>query len=163
MAIKYIRFIWFSFLICFLVTGCSTHTIDENAPAAASVNSQTKGSLPEYSLDFGDVLIPAELKVVKNGSFIYRTSNYSAGVLVYKGRVVNASLIKFFETNMPKDGWSLVCAFKSERSVLLFQKSNKWCIVNITDRTGGVDVEIWVAPSLKDISELQGQEGLLNG
>jgi hypothetical protein len=47
---------------------------------------------------------------------------------------------------MAKDNWRTVSAFKSPRTLLLFQKENRWCVINITDGDWNTTVEIWVAP-----------------
>lgn len=96
--------------------------------------------------DFNDVLVPRELKLDSKSSFVYHTTGFTAGVLVYKARVEISSLIEFFEKNMTKDNWQVVGAFKSPRTLLLFQKENRWCVINITDTSYGTQVEIWVAP-----------------
>jgi len=47
---------------------------------------------------------------------------------------------------MAKDNWQIVGTFKSPRTLLLFQKENRWCVINITDGRFDTLVEIWVAP-----------------
>ena len=106
--------------------------------------------------DFGDVLIPKELKIDKGSSFIYSAPGFSAGVLALSGRVNVSSLCSFFEENMAKDNWKLVVSFKSPRTLMLFQKENRWCVINITDGKFSTEVEIWVAPTVTE-----GARGLL--
>ncbi len=96
--------------------------------------------------DFEDVLIPREIKLNAKSSFVYHTSGFTAGVLVFKSKVERNSLIQFFENNMTKDNWQAVSSFKSPRTLLLFQKENRWCVINITDNNWDTLVEIWVAP-----------------
>jgi hypothetical protein len=99
--------------------------------------------------DFGDVLIPKELKIDQKPSFIYRTGGYACGLMTLSGHVELTSLINFFSNNMVKDNWRLLSTFKSPRTLLLFQKENRWCIITITE--GGLfsstEVAIWVAPT----------------
>jgi len=99
--------------------------------------------------DFGDVLIPKELKIVQDPSFIYRTGGYACGLMVLKGRVELTSMINFFANNMVKDNWRLLSTFKSPRTLLLFQKDNRWCIITITEGRFSMpsEVAIWVAPT----------------
>jgi hypothetical protein len=97
--------------------------------------------------DFGDVLIPLELKVDRDSSFIYHAPGFTAGVLALTGRVEASSLIRFFENNMAKDNWKLVSSFKSPRTIMFFNKANRSCIINITERSFSSEVEIWVAPN----------------
>lgn len=100
--------------------------------------------------DFGDVLVPLELKVDKERSFVYHAPGFTAGVLGLSGRVEVDSLIRFFENNMAKDNWRLVSAFKSPRTIMFFTKANRSCIINITEKKFKSEVEIWVAPTTED-------------
>ena len=134
--------------------GCSSLTKKNNQATAPSETSDSRAQARYY--DFGDVLVPNELKVEKKSSFIYQTEGFSAGVLVLKGRIETSSLISFFENNMTKDNWHMISSFKSERTMLLFQKAHRWCVMSITDERFNTYVEIWVAPTTKGI-----QTGLL--
>jgi hypothetical protein len=130
-----------------LVSGCSTLSQNEEDAATQPAAEQKKEETPLY-YDFGDVPVPPELKLSPKSSFVYRTQGFSAGVLVLKGRVDVGSLITFFENNMARDNWQVVSTFKSLRTLLLFQKENRWCVINITDDTYNTHVEIWVAPTV---------------
>lgn len=130
------------------IGGCSSLTKKDDKATAPSAKSGS--GVPALYYDFGDVLVPKELKVDKKASFIYQTEGFSAGVLVLKGRIETSSLISFFEKNMTKDNWKMISSFKSERTMLLFQKAHRWCVMNITDERFNTYVEIWVAPTTKD-------------
>lgn len=112
--------------------------------------TETKTPEPLY-YDFEDVLVPSELKLDKKRSFVYHAPGFTAGVLVLTGRVEMDSVIEFFENNMAKDNWRLVSSFKSPRTIMFFNKPNRSCIINITERRLKTEVEIWVAPSVEDI------------
>lgn len=143
----YLAILIFMITVVFTVGGCSSLSKkDDKATAPAS---KTSSAVAARYYDFGDVLVPKELKVDKKSSFIYQTSGFSAGVLVLKGRIETSSLISFFETNMTKDNWNIISSFKSERTMLLFQKTHRWCVINITDEAFSTYVEIWVAPTTK--------------
>ena len=118
----------------------------ESSLPQASVKAK-KGPMPLY-YDFGDILIPKELKLQKKLSFVYAASGRTAGVLSFKANVEVYSLIKFFETSMEKDNWKLVSSFRSPRTLLLFRKENATCMINITEQTFTTVVEIWVAPEM---------------
>jgi len=128
--------------------GCSSLTKKNDQVTAPSVKSSS--GVPALYYDFGDVLVPKELKVDKKSSFIYQTEGFSAGVLVLNGRIETSSLISFFEKNMAQDDWHMISSFKSERTMLLFQKAHRWCVMNITDERFSTYVEIWVAPTTRD-------------
>ncbi|MBW2411427.1 MAG: hypothetical protein JRF72_16640 [Deltaproteobacteria bacterium] len=133
-----------------LICGCSSTSQKKDEPETQPVAEAQKEESPLY-YDFGDVPVPPELKLVTKSSFVYRTQGFSAGVIVLKGRVELGSLIEFFENNMAKDNWQVVSTFKSTRTLLLFQKENRWCVINITDETYNTHVEIWVAPTTNPI------------
>jgi hypothetical protein len=127
------------------VGGCASNKKDKTVTAPSVEGS----GVPALYYDFGDVLVPRELKVDKKSSFIYQTEGFSAGVLVLKGRIDSSSLISFFDRNMAKDNWQMISSFKSDRTMLLFQKAHRWCVMNINDETFNTYVEIWVAPTTK--------------
>jgi len=133
-----------------LFTGCSTlKTNEKDSSFSNTFFSKEKKDVPIY-YDFGDVLIPKELKIDKDSSFVYSAPGFSAGVLALNGRVDVSSLCAFFEENMIKDNWKLIVSFKSPRTVILFQKENRWCVINITDGKFSTGVEIWVAPTVTE-------------
>jgi len=134
--------------LIFLITGCSALPSEKKSTESHEASSKKEKPGPLY-YDFGDVLIPRELKVDRKSSFIYTTSGFSAGVLVLKGRVEIGSLISFFEKNMAKDNWRLISSFKSSRTIMLFQKQNRWCVINITESIS-TRIEIWVAPTMNE-------------
>ena len=146
---------WILATLIFLISGCAALKPDEKNTTPGSTIQKEKKDLPVY-YDFGDVLVPKELKIDKGSSFVYKAPGFSAGVLALNGRVEVGSLCTFFEDNMAKDNWRLISAFKSPRTVMLFQKQNRWCVINITDGDFSTDVEIWVAPSIAE-----GSSGLM--
>ncbi|OQY05489.1 MAG: hypothetical protein B6I22_07325 [Desulfobacteraceae bacterium 4572_123] len=133
--------------IVFLATGCSHLPKGEKNTETPVVADQDAGPVPLY-YDFGDVLIPSELKVDKKSSFVFRTANFSAGVISLKGRVEVSSLLTFFNSNMQKDNWKEIASFKSPRSVIMYEKANRYCVINISEKNFTTYVEIWVAPTL---------------
>jgi len=134
--------------LIFLIIGCSALPSEKSSLESHEASLRKDKTGPLY-YDFEDVLIPRELKVDRKSSFIYTTSGFSAGVLVLKGRVELGSLISFFEKNMAKDNWRLVSSFKSSRTIMLFQKQNRWCVINITESIS-TRIEIWVAPTMNE-------------
>jgi hypothetical protein len=131
------------------VSGCTGLETKSSDPSSSASAKKDEGPVPLY-YDFGDVLVPSELKINKENSFVFQTPGLSAGVLSLKGRVESGSLIAFFENNMAKDAWKKVSSFKSPRTILMFQKENRWCVINITDGDFTTSVEIWVAPTMSE-------------
>lgn len=132
-------------LLVLLSGGCASQ---KGATADSTSVENTDRNAPLY-YDFGDVLVPREMKVDQNASFVFRTPGLSAGVLSMKGRVDGHSLITFFENNMANDNWSLVSAFKSYRNIMLFKKESRWCVINITEKKMNTYLEIWVSPTVE--------------
>jgi len=132
-----------------VVAGCTGLQTKTSEPSSSASAKKDEGPVPLY-YDFGDVLVPSELKIDKDASFVFQTPGLSAGVLSLSGRVESSSLIAFFENNMAKDAWKKVSSFKSPRTILMFQKENRWCVINITDGDFTTTVEIWVAPTMSE-------------
>ena len=109
--------------------------------------SEVEAPAPVY-YDFVDILIPAELSLVKKSSFVYSTPSFSAGVLVFEGYVQGESLVNFFTTNMSKDGWTLKSSFRYRRVILSFDKEKRSCLVSVAEFPLKTRVEIWVAPQV---------------
>ncbi len=130
-------------------TGCTLFKTKPDSTSGDINKPASKGPAPLY-YDFGDVLIPGELKVDKKESFVYNSTGFSAGVLVLNGRVEIDSLIAFFENNMIKDNWRKVCSFKSAHTLMLFQKENRWCVVSIHESNFTTHAKVWVAPTVSE-------------
>lgn len=134
----------------FLLTSCSTLKSKKASPRTPSNPSSTIAAPKSNNvyLDFGDVLLPKQLKTDRKNSFVFSTSGFTAGVLSLKGRVEVNSLMTFFENKMPVDGWQMISAIKASRSMLLFRKQERWCVISIIEGRMSSSVEIWVAPTL---------------
>ena len=147
---KVLAFIGISAVFFLIISGCAGLKSKKSGPKAQVTTPKVKGPSPLY-YDFGDVLIPNELKVNKKASFVYTSSGFSAGVLTLSGRVEISSLIAFFESNMQKDNWRIISSFKSPRTIMLFQKESRWCVINITEKYCKTHVEVWVAPTISEV------------
>jgi len=150
------RVVWagFTVLMTFflLFSGCAMFKGKKSGSSAASTSTRSKNEKAPHYQDFSDILIPGEMKMDKKNSFVYKTPGFTSGVLSAKGRVDANSLIRFFENNMEKDNWSLVSAFVSPRTIMLYQKENRWCVINISDKDFNTYAEIWVAPTAEGAS-----------
>ncbi len=113
-------------------------------------SAATSGPLPKY-YDFEDVPVPCELNLDKEESFIYQTTNFKAGVLVFSGRVDASSVVTFFATTLPRENWKLLGGFRYHRSILAFEKGSRICLVNVKESALKTHVEIYVAPRLGEV------------
>ncbi|MCJ7618534.1 MAG: hypothetical protein MUO43_18580 [Desulfobacterales bacterium] len=136
--------------VFFLFTGCAGLFNGIGAASNASAQSE-EASIPLYR-DFEDVAIPRELKEDKNSTYVIESSGYRSGILALKGRVERNILIDFFKDNMSKDNWKAVTSFKTpKRAIMLFQKENRWCMINITEKEINTYIEIGVVPTIADV------------
>ncbi len=143
--------VWLAAMLLLITAGCSTLKEDkkDKTDTTAAVSSKDDKNRPVY-LDFDDVLLPKELKIIRDESFVYQTAGFTVGVLSMKARVELNSLVEFFEKNMRKDNWQLLSEFKSPQTMMLFQKDNRWCVINITEGGYNTLARIWVAPMALD-------------
>lgn len=126
--------------------------------SCAQMNAQGTSTPPppaaeesaDYYYDFDDILVPKEMELKNEDSFILETPNSKSGVMVFEGKVEISSLTNFFINNMMKDNWQLRSAFKSNRTILVFEKMDRYCIINITDGKFTTLLEIWVSPRSND-------------
>jgi hypothetical protein len=133
-----------------LTGGCSALQ-SKNRPTASTQEYNIAVSMKDapFYYDFGDVLLPSELKVNTNETFIFRTPGMTAGVMSLSGRIEVNSLIIFFENKMPVDGWRPISSFRAPRTMMLFGKQTRWCVISISESSFSTHVEIWVAPALE--------------
>lgn len=136
-------------LSCLLFLSCAAESrFQKKNGWGEKETSLNKGLVPLY-YDFSDVLVPGELKIDRQASFIYQTAGLSAGVMIFSGNVEINSLITFFTNNMMKDDWQEISSIRSARTLMLFKKENRWCVITISKNDlFSMNVEIWVAPTV---------------
>jgi len=136
-------------IILAVFAGCSGSSSNWLSEGFSDSESNTAPTSRYY--DFGDVLVPSELSVDDDATYVIESAGMRTGVMTLSGRVEKTSLVNFFKTGMVKDGWTAIASFRTpKRSILLFQKVNRWCVINILDHTMTTEVEIGVVPSMND-------------
>jgi len=140
------------FLFVFLwsilfMSGCGVlKPIDQKSPAGGL--PQSDNVVAGVYQDFDDILVPKSMQANRKMSSIFETPTITAGILSLDGMLELDDLIGFFNINMAKDNWTAVGMFKGPRSILHFEKGNRWCVMTLTDSRYGYKtrVEIWVTP-----------------
>ena len=132
-------------LVILMSTGCSVLKPIEDESSNKGRSLLQRRTPPVYH-DFDDILVPGELKLNRRISSVVQTETISAGVLSLAGKIETETLIQFFKNNMAKDNWRSVSGFKGNRSLLLFEKGNRWCVISMAGDGYGTQVDIWVAP-----------------
>lgn len=136
-----------------LLTACSGLESGLMSATGTAAANQTTGKksfpdpkkLPDQK-EFGDVMIPRELEIDKDASFIYTRGGTNAGLLRLAGRVETKSLLRYFQNNMANDGWRMVSQFQAPQSLMIFEKENRVCVILLEDATFQTFADIWVVP-----------------
>ena len=125
------------------LAGCaSTPWSSESSSGKAGGGSQMRPT----AYDFPDVMIPNELELVSGSSYVFQGPKTKAGLLVFKGRVETRSVVDFFQTSMPRENWKFKGGFRYKRSVLVFEKPDKICLINIHEDLYYTYVEVYLTP-----------------
>ena len=123
------------------IAGCAS-TSNSGPGAPGGGGSQMRPT----AYDFPDILIPNELELVSGSSYVFQGPKTKAGLLVFKGRVDTKSVIDFFQTSMPRESWKFKGGFRYKRSVLVFEKPEKICLINIHEDLYYTYVEVYLTP-----------------
>jgi hypothetical protein len=126
------------------ISGCSSMPWSSDTSSSAAGGSGTHMRPTAY--DFPDVLIPNELELVPSSSYVFQGSKTKAGLLVFKGRVETKSVIDFFQISMPRENWKFKGGFRYKRSVLVFEKPDKICLINVHEDLYYTYVEVYLTP-----------------
>lgn len=134
----------FVFLSC---SSKNTSTADDVAPpddaSAASYEEKAGGT---YYYDFNDILVPLEMELDPDNSFVIETPSEKSGLMIFSGKVEFRSLTDFFVNNMQSDGWRLLSSLRSSRTIVIFEKDTRYCIMSITNSKFDTGLEIWISP-----------------
>jgi hypothetical protein len=155
-------------LICFLfvlvfswsVSGCIGQTGSVKPQSQQSQPQKPATQVPEKPkeptavyYDFEDVLVPTQLKVMKERTVVVSTPGFRSGILALMGRVDPRSLYNIFSINMVKDNWNEVSKIKSpDITIMVFEKTSRCAVITIRDSQFYTYVEIGVAPTVSTSS-----------
>ena len=79
-------------------------------------------------------------------SYVFQSGQIKMGFLTLRGRVDSNSMVNFFVSALPQQGWRLKAQFRSNRSLLIFDKPDKVCVILMKEETYYTYVEIYVSP-----------------
>ncbi len=138
-------------ILSLLISGCFGNTFLNKSQGEASSDVQPKSrKTTAIYYDFEDVLIPMELKVVKDSTVVVSTPGFTSGIITLRGRVERRSLFNFFNNNMQKDNWTVLSQIKSPgTTIMVFQKTNRTAVITIRDEQIYTYVEVGVAPTVE--------------
>jgi hypothetical protein len=155
---------FFMGLLCFLLlVGCSSWRkgnapppnpigqTSELPPSSSSPPPPPPSSMGMASrtmtFDFPDVPVPQELSRSDGDSFVFQAGQLNVGLMALKGmRVDVGSLVNFYKAAMPRENWKSRGGFHAKRTVLIFEKPDKTCVINIFEKMLYTYVEVYLAP-----------------
>jgi hypothetical protein len=146
-----LSFVFLVFFLFSILAACAT-TKKEGTP------SSTEESARASYYDFDDIRIPSEMKVDKKDSFVYTSGRLKVGLLTFSGRVEPDSLAGFFQNNMPRDGWRLVSTLKFRRTMLIFLKEERVCVMTIKESIFSTTLDVWVGPIEQALGQIKGSQ-----
>ncbi len=126
--------------ILFVLGGCSI--FDGTGPSTTPEPKR----LPDQREFGGDVLIPREMDIQKEASYVTQRGGIQVGLLRLYGRVDSKSLLRYFQNNMTAEGWRLVTRYQSPHSLLIFEKENRMAVIAVEDSTFQTFADVWVVP-----------------
>lgn len=125
-------------IFCFIMAaGCSSLTTSDSG-------------VPYYYAEFDDIPIPSALSGVKETTIITTPNGTKTGVQVFKGRVEVGSLNKAMISYMQRDGWEMRSSTRGTRSILIFEKNDRYCTIYILDGMLNTEMQVYVSPKLKN-------------
>jgi len=130
---RFIKSVVLPLCVCGLCACSGMNTPAKSEPAPTSAGQTETYDNPNYYYLFDDILVPNGMEHTTDDDFSFDTQQFKAGIQNFQGRVVFDDLINFFQNNMVKDGWRKVSAVRSKKSILIFEKSNKAAIIELTD------------------------------
>lgn len=145
--IFYLKIISIALILCFLISGCSNSLFSgSNKKTTSTAKASSQPNAVYY--DFDDILVPRDMKIDNSSTVVVSTPGHTSGIITLKGRIDKDSLLKFFNSNMQKDNWSIISQIRSPTAtILIFQKASRWAVISLRDREYYTYAEIGVAPS----------------
>ena len=136
-------------LLFFVVTGlcsCASAPWESSPQGSAATSAPASTPAMPISYDFPDIQIPAELELVSGDSYVFQGTKTKAGLLVFKGRVEARSVLDFFQVSMPRENWQFKGGFRYKKSVLVFEKPERICLINVHEGLFYTYAEVYVTP-----------------
>lgn len=123
-------------LLLGLMTGCINGLTGGTGSAAPPLNDGL-ASVTTMVESYGDIELPLEMTLAPDKSIAMRTDSFQGGIHSYSGRVQIGSLKDYILTSMRNNKWKLVGEASYKNVMLAFTKSNKTCMVVLSEGIGG--------------------------
>lgn len=138
-----------SILMLFLVSILFLSACASDSSMNPFAESAPAPTTPYYFDEFVDVPIPHDMREVNEETMVtYAPSGVKIGNQRFKGRVDANSLLTTMRKNMTGQGWNLHSLFRAQRSIIIYEKPDRVCTINIVDDTIYTNMYIFVTPKL---------------
>lgn len=107
---------------------------------------------PYYYAEFDDIPIPSQLGGIKETTIITTPGGVKTGLQVFKGRVEVGSLNSAMVGYMQREGWEMRSSTRGTRSLLLFEKDDRYATIYILDGTFNTEMQVYVSPKLSNMA-----------
>lgn len=131
---------------CGIIPG--TASSDDMEQVALSESDEA--SQPYHPKDFKDILVPNIMEFDRDKSMYVKSQDFNGGILHFSGRAETNSLINFFENSMPRKGWTLSGSVKTKKTLLIFTKPDKTCMISIVDPDFSLSTQVTLYVSEKN-------------
>lgn len=103
---------------------------------------------PYFYAEFDDIPIPTEVSSIKETTIITTPGGVKTGLQVFKGRVEVGSLNSAMIGYMQREGWEMRSSTRGARSLLLFEKEDRYATIYIIDGMFNTEMQVYVSPKL---------------
>ncbi len=118
-----------------------------NQSVGKSSTSTTTAPVMPIFYDFKDVPVPPDFILIDKESSVLQTSSFKTGVLVFKGRANYNSVVDFYMNAMLRENWKLKGSARYSHSIMVFEKPEKICVINVYTKFMYTYLEIYVLPT----------------
>jgi len=88
--------------------------------------------------------IPSEMSKATDQSMELMVPGFNGGQVAYQGKVEPREVIRFYQKNMPLNGWDPYASLVTGGGLLVFTKSNKSVLIMVSESNGITTLAILV-------------------
>ncbi len=88
--------------------------------------------------------IPSEMSKATDKSMELMVPGFNGGQVAYQGKVEPREVIRFYQKNMPLNGWDPYASLVTGSGLLVFTKSNKSVLIMVSESNGSTTLAILV-------------------
>jgi len=117
-------------LLITALTGCASLRGNKGGPSTAQ-----KKKMEAIQKLANNIPLYPKFKYIPDKSFFFESNGVKAGVMVFEGKGRVGDLVKFYQREMPLQGWSMVSSYQYGKEALLdFSAPDKTCQISIEEQ-----------------------------